>query len=86
MDKPHTCGKGLAERSALPARLSALAAAIADVLERHQRTLDLTHDNAWPNTPRTVSSRATTAILRRSSGDRRPHGRISGPSDGPPPC
>jgi hypothetical protein len=46
MDEPHTCGKGLAERSALPARLSALAAAIADMLERHQQTLDLTDDNA----------------------------------------
>ena len=46
MDKPRTCGKGLAERSALPARLSALAAAIADVLERHQQTLDLTDNNA----------------------------------------
>ena len=46
MDKPRTCGKGLAERSALPARLSALAAAIVDVLERHMQTLDLTDDNA----------------------------------------
>ena len=46
MDEPRTCGKGLAERSALPARLSALAAAIANVLERHQQTLDLTDDNA----------------------------------------
>ena len=47
MDEPRTCGKGLAERSALPARLSALAAAIADVLERHQQALDLADDNAW---------------------------------------
>jgi hypothetical protein len=46
METPHTCGKGLAERSALPARLSALAAVIAEVLELHQRTLDLTDDNA----------------------------------------
>ena len=46
MDEPRTCGKGLAQRSALPARLSALAAAIADVLETHQQTLDLTDDNA----------------------------------------
>jgi uncharacterized protein YndB with AHSA1/START domain len=37
MDEPRTCGKGLAERSALPARPSALVAAIADVLERHQQ-------------------------------------------------
>jgi hypothetical protein len=46
MDEPQTCGKGLAERSALPARLSALTAAMADVLERHQQTLDLSDDNA----------------------------------------
>jgi hypothetical protein len=46
MDEPRTCGKGLAERSALPARLSALTAAMTDVLERHQQTLDLTDDNA----------------------------------------
>lgn len=48
MDEPHTCGKGLAERSALPARLSALAAAMADVLDTHQQTLDLTDENATP--------------------------------------
>ena len=46
MDESRTCGKGLAERSALPARLSALTAAMADVLEKHQQTLDLTDDNA----------------------------------------
>ena len=46
MNEPHTCGNGLAERSALPARLSALTAAMADVLEKHQQTLDLTDDNA----------------------------------------
>ena len=46
MEEPRTCGTGLAERSALPARLGALAAAMADVLETHQQTLDLTDDNA----------------------------------------
>ena len=46
MDEPRTCGKGLAERSALPSRLSALTAAMAAVLETHQETLDLTDDNA----------------------------------------
>ncbi len=45
-DATLTCGKGLAERSALPARLSALSAAMADVLEQHQQTLDLSDDNA----------------------------------------
>jgi hypothetical protein len=46
VDESRTCGKGLAERSALPARLSALTAAMADVLETHQQTLDLTDDHA----------------------------------------
>jgi hypothetical protein len=45
-DEPRTCGKGLAERSALPARLSALTAAMADVLDMHQQALDLTDANA----------------------------------------
>src|SRR5512145_2531911 len=46
MDEPRTCGAGLAERSALPARVSALTAAMAEVLDAHQRTLDFTDDNA----------------------------------------
>ena len=41
-----TCGQGLAERSALPAKLSELSAAMADNLEKHQRTLDMTDKNA----------------------------------------
>jgi hypothetical protein len=46
MDEPRTCGEGLARRSALPARVSELTAAMADVLETHQEALDLTDDNA----------------------------------------
>ena len=46
MEAPRTCGNGLAQRSALPARLSALAAAIADVLEGHQESLDPTDEHA----------------------------------------
>jgi hypothetical protein len=46
MNRPQTCGQGLAERSALPAKLGALSAAMADNLEKHQRTLDLTDNNA----------------------------------------
>ena len=42
----ETCGQGLAERSALPAKLGALSAAMADNLDEHQRTLDLTDNNA----------------------------------------
>ena len=46
MDEPRTCGAGLAQRSVLPARLSALTAAMAEILETHQQTLDFTDDNA----------------------------------------
>ena len=46
MNQPDTCGQGLAERSAVPAKLGALTAAMADNLEKHQRTLDLTDNNA----------------------------------------
>src|SRR5687767_9296670 len=46
MNEPQTCGKGLAERSAFPDRLGALTAAMVDVLETHQQTLDLADDNA----------------------------------------
>src|SRR5262245_5171376 len=46
MDEPRTCGEGLAQRSDLPARLSALTAAMAEVLETHQQALDLTDENA----------------------------------------
>jgi hypothetical protein len=45
-DEPRTCGQGLAERSALPAQLSALSEAMVDLLEKHQQTLDLSDDNA----------------------------------------
>ena len=46
MDEPRTCGEGLAQRSMLPARVSALTAAIAEVLETHEQTLDLSDDSA----------------------------------------
>src|SRR5262245_10256803 len=46
MDVPQTCGQGLAQRSILPARLSALTAAMAEVLETHKQTLELADDNA----------------------------------------
>jgi hypothetical protein len=44
--EPQTCGNGLAVRSAFPARVSALTAAMVDVLDTHQQTLDFTDDNA----------------------------------------
>jgi hypothetical protein len=45
MDEQPTCGKGLAEHSALPATLSRLIAAMAGILELHQRAIDLTDEN-----------------------------------------
>ena len=46
VDEQPTCGKGLAEHSALPAKLSELIAAMAENLEVHQKALDLTDENA----------------------------------------
>jgi hypothetical protein len=46
MDDRPTCGKGLAEHSALPAKLAELEDALAENLERHQTTLDLRDANA----------------------------------------
>jgi hypothetical protein len=44
-DQP-TCGQGLAERSALPAKLGGLTASLADNLEAHTEALDLSDKNA----------------------------------------
>jgi hypothetical protein len=44
-DQP-TCGQGLAARSALQAKLGELAASLADNLEVHTTTLDLSDENA----------------------------------------
>ena len=46
MDDQPTCGKGLAEHSALPAKLGALTAAMGEVLEVHMKALDLKDANA----------------------------------------
>lgn len=46
MNDEPTCGKGLAEHSALPAKLAELMAALARNLEVHQGTLDLTDESA----------------------------------------
>lgn len=48
MDDNPTCGKGLAANSALPESTGALMAAMADLLDVHQRALDLTDENARP--------------------------------------
>lgn len=46
MNDQPTCGQGLAEHSTLPAKLADLEDALADNLELHQKTLDLSDDNA----------------------------------------
>jgi hypothetical protein len=44
MEDQQTCGKGLAESSALPAKVGELIGSMAEVLEIHLEALDL-HDN-----------------------------------------
>ena len=44
-DQP-TCGKGLAENSALPGKLGELVAAMGEVLEMHMKALDLRDVNS----------------------------------------
>jgi uncharacterized protein YndB with AHSA1/START domain len=43
-----TCGAGIAAHAALPATLGELLTAMADVLDTHQQTLDLTDENTHP--------------------------------------
>ena len=45
IDEP-TCGKGLAEHSALPAKVGAVIGAIGEVLEFHLTALDLTDERS----------------------------------------
>jgi hypothetical protein len=45
-DEEQTCGKGLADNSALPAKLGELEAALAAVLEAHMKALDLSDENS----------------------------------------
>lgn len=46
MNELQTCGKGLAENSALPAKLGELISAMAENLEAHRKALDLTDQNS----------------------------------------
>lgn len=46
MDEQQTCGKGLAEHSALTTSLGELIASTARVLEVHMKALDLTDENS----------------------------------------
>jgi hypothetical protein len=44
--QPQTCGQGLAEHAALPARMAGLIAALAENLETHVHALDLDDPDA----------------------------------------
>lgn len=46
MSEQQTCGKGLAENSALPAKLGELISALTGNLEAHRKALDLTDQNS----------------------------------------
>ena len=46
MDEPMTCGRVLAERSALPAQLAAVIEAMADNLHVHMQALELDDEPA----------------------------------------
>jgi hypothetical protein len=46
MEDQPTCGKGLAEHSALPAKMGELTASVAENLELHMQALDLTDESA----------------------------------------
>jgi hypothetical protein len=58
MDEQPTCGKGLAANAALPAKVSEVLAAMAEVLENHRTALDRTdpasrdEDKAYDNLSR----------------------------------
>jgi hypothetical protein len=46
VEEEQTCGKGLAQNSALPAKLGELEGALAGVLETHVESLDLSDENS----------------------------------------
>jgi hypothetical protein len=71
MDGQPTCGKGLAEHSALPAKLAELEDALAENLEAHQMTLDLSDGNSRKELDAYVTlareHRAIAAQLRQTA-------------------
>ena len=76
-DEP-TCGKGLAEHSALPRLMGELTAATAAVLEQHTRALDLADSIARQERDAYAAlvsefrdvSRRLTAVAKRMAGYR----------------
>ena len=68
-----TCGKGLAEHSALPLRLAELIDALAENLELHMTTLELDDENARKERDAYArlagQHRAIAAQLRATGGE-----------------
>src|SRR5687768_16670554 len=46
MENPPTCGQGLAEHAAVPAKLAELIHSLAENLEMHMTTLDLSDERS----------------------------------------
>src|SRR5688500_4687843 len=65
-DDAPTCGSGLADHSRLPAKLAELTAAVADVLEHHLATLDLTDEHSRREE---AAYRSLVAQHRRAAGE-----------------
>ena len=84
-EEAQTCGKGLAENSALPQKPSELIAALAGVLERHTKALDLTDENSRKEHESLRSARPEAPRGGRPArGDRAGDGGVTRPADGPP--
>ena len=66
MDQP-TCGRGLAENAALPAKLAELTAALAEILELHRPALDLDDASARQEDVEDVAYRALAAEAREAA-------------------
>lgn len=66
MDEPATCGQGLAASAPVPAKLGALATAMATVLDVHREALPLDDDAARQE----ADAYRTIAEQLRSSADR----------------
>src|SRR5438876_3481277 len=68
MAEQMTCGKGLAERSTLPAKLSELTAALAGVLERHEKSIgaseELTAYQTLSREYRSITAQLNTTAAR----------------------
>jgi hypothetical protein len=72
MTEQRTCGQGLAEHSALPAKLGELTAAVAEILASHTSALDLEDDNSREENrvyQKLVDAHRRTAAQLRATGE-----------------